>query len=427
MNAKQDISMSEKNHSLIKQRSLERFFVFILLSTILLINYLMPLNSHALIGLKEGDPPKAVTLNDLNDQEVNLNDYFGKKPVILVFWKLMKDKSFLDYSMDELVFLEHYREKYHEKHGLEIIGIYTPHDDKKIEQDEITEVKNLIKVNKISFPVLIDKGLKFFKEYGVIALPSTIMIDKSGRVKFIYPSFPIAAQQIFTEQIMDLIGMVSAAQKKDTVKMKGPGSRSERLYRYSLQMYKRGMLAQAMSPLKRSIDLDKDYPWAHNLMGVILSKRGNFDESSAEFMKAIELDQNNGPAHFNYGLLLFDNEKYKESAEYLKKSLAIDKNIFEAHFILGLLYKQKGETDIALRELETALDTFEKKGTGIVNEQSKFLMISTLYTMADLYIEKGNEAKSLDLLRKATQIALGFDRVPQKKQPYRGREFMMYE
>jgi Tfp pilus assembly protein PilF len=66
-------------------------------------------------------------------------------------------------------------------------------------------------------------------------------------------------------------------------------------------------------------------------------------------VKAIELDQNNAPAHFNYGLLLFDNEKYKESAEYLEKPLAIDKNMSEAHFTLGLLYKQKGETDIALR------------------------------------------------------------------------------
>jgi peroxiredoxin len=134
----------------------------------------------------EGAPPKGITLNDANGRTVSLTDHLGKKPIILVFWKLMKDKAFLDYSLDELVFLENYRQKYHEKHGLEIVGIYTPHDDNKIDQDEITEVQNLIKLNKISFPVLIDKGLKIFREYGVIALPSTVMIDKAGTIKFIF-------------------------------------------------------------------------------------------------------------------------------------------------------------------------------------------------------------------------------------------------
>jgi Flp pilus assembly protein TadD/peroxiredoxin len=412
----------------IVQRCAFKLLIFILMAaTLLFTEVLFHSHSHALIGLKEGDPPKAVTLNDMNGKAVNMADYFGKKPVILVFWKLMKNKAFLDYSIDELVFLEQYREKYRDKHGLEIVGIYTPHDDNKIEQDEITEVQNLIKVNKISFPVLIDKGLKIFKEYGVIALPSTIMIDKAGIIKFIYPSFPITAREVFPEQIMDLIGLVSSAKKEDEEKKKGTGSRSERLYRYALQMYKRGLFEQSVSPLKKSIELAPDYPWGHNLMGVILSKRGNFDESSAEFIKAIELDQNNGPAHFNYGLILFDNEKYKESAEYLKKSLAINKNMPEAHFILGLLNKKTGKTDIAMREFETAFDTFNKISSGAVNKQSKFLMISALYALSDLYAAQGNDKKALDSLRKAIQIALGLDSGLQKKQIYRGREFMMYE
>jgi tetratricopeptide (TPR) repeat protein len=186
-------------------------------------------------------------------------------------------------------------------------------------------------------------------------------------------------------------------------------------------MYKRGLLEQAVSPLKKSINLDPNYAWGHNLMGVILSKRGNFDESSTAFVKAIELDQNNAPAHFNYGLLLFDNEKYKESAEYLEKSLAIYKNMSEAHFILGLLYKQKGETDIALRELETAFETFEKRSPDNGNERSRSLMISTLYTMSELYSEKGNYTKALDSLRKAIQIALGLESSLQKKTDIPGK------
>jgi len=403
-----------------------KFVIFLLLITPLLTDCLIPQDSHALIGIQEGDPPKEVTLNDVNGRTVSLSNHLGKKPVILVFWKLMKNKAFLDYSLNELIFLEEYRQKYHEQTGLEIFGIYTPQDDKKVDESEITEVQNLIMVNKITFPILVDRGLIIFREYGVIALPSTIMIDRAKTIKFIYPSFPIAARQIFTEQIMELVGMVSTAKQEDTEKTKGPGSRSDRLYHYSLQMYKRGLLEQAASPLKKSITLNPDHPWAHNLMGLILSKRGNVEESSAEFAKAIELDQNNVPAHFNYGLLLFDNGKFGESAELLKKSVTLDSNMTEAHLILGLLYKQTGNTDLALSEFGTAFEKFEKRDKGAVTEQSKFLMISALYALSDLHAAQGNDKEALNALRKAAEIALGLESGG-KTGLLRSRDFMIYE
>lgn len=403
-------------------------FLLITLAVLLAIICSLPSASSALIGIKEGDPPREILLEDLSGTIHDVTDLFGKKPVILVFWELTTDKSFLNYSLDELRFLNDFYKKYHEETGLEIFGIYTPEEEKYIPAVESAAVRNLIKVNKIKFPVLIDRGFKLFREYGVIALPSTIMVDKTGKIKFIYPSFPIAAQPLFSEQIRDLVGAAGVAHKDKGLKTKGPDSHSIRLYHYSLQLYKKGLLEQALSPLRKSLALEPDFAWVHNLMGIIMWKRGNYEDAVKELDKAIKLERDNAPAHFNYGLLLFENEKFDEAEKHFNFSIALNNSMAEAHYVLGLLYKKTGRPDDALKELKTALALFEKrKITTVIFDSSAFHRISTLYTLSELYIKNGDDKQAMDLLQKAAQVALGLESVTDKEHLYRSRDLMIYE
>jgi Tfp pilus assembly protein PilF/alkyl hydroperoxide reductase subunit AhpC len=384
----------------------------------------------ALIGVKEGDAPKEFVLNDLNGATVNVGDVIGKKPVILVFWELAMSKAFLDYSMDELRFLSGFYNIHHDTSGLEIFSIYTPEEDKEIPDSEIEKVKDLIKVNKIKFPVLIDSGFKIFREYGVIALPSTIMIDKTGKITFIYPSFPLAARPLFTEKINTLIGLAETVEKKEAEKTKGKDSHSVRLYNYALQMYKHGLLEQALSPLKKSLELDPDLTSSHNLMGIVLWKRGNFEGSVEEFKHAIKLDNNNVPAQFNYGLLLFESEKYTEAEKHFRKVISLDDKLAEVHYVLGLLYKKTNREREAMEELGSALVLFEERKTASVYEiysPAAYQRISALYALSELHGRKGEAEKALDLLQKAVKITLGLEMKSEQGHLYRSRDLMIYE
>lgn len=388
---------------------------------------LFPVNASALIGIKEGDAPKEINLNDLNGQPVDITGLFGKKPVIIIFWELVSDKSFLDYSMDELRFLNDYYEKYRDRQGLEIFGIYTPVEQGDITESELAEVRNLIKSNKINFPILIDNGFKVFRDYGVIALPSTIMVGRNGKIEFIYPSFPISAQAVFSEKIPELTG-TQAARKKEDVKIKGPDSQASRLYHYALQMYKRGLLEQAVSPLKKSLSLDTENAWSHNLMGIVLWARGNFDGAVAEFNRALELDINNNAAHFNYGLMLFENDKYGDAEKHFKTALALNDNFAEAHYILGMLYKITNRHNDALKELQTSFALLEKKKSApVFLESSAYQRISTLFALSELYAQSGDQKACLELLHKAAQTALGIDSKTDKEHLYRSKDLMVYE
>lgn len=389
--------------------------------------FLMPADSGALIGLDEGDLPKEIKLKDLNGVPVNITKYFGKKPVIIVFWEKNMSKSFINYSLDVMRFLNGQYEKYHESKGLEVFGIYTPEEDKDIPPAEFDTVRSIVRMNDIKFPVLMDSGFEMFREYGVVALPSTIMIGKNGKIEFIYPSFPLSAQKIFSENVEELVGIVRPVVKA-AKEEKGADTKASRLYHYALQMYKRGLLEQALSPLKKSMALEPDVSRSHNLMGIILWKSGDFDGAVNEFKEAITIDRRNSQAHFNYGLILFENNNLNEAEKQLDISLAIDNSAAKTHYVLGVLFKKTRRPDEALKKLEKALSIYEEKDmTALVYNPASFHMVSVYYILSELYAEKGDLKTSRELLRKATKAALGINGEEGGKPVYRSEDLMIYE
>lgn len=388
---------------------------------------LMPQDSCALIGLDEGDRPKDIELKNVNGISVNVTKHFGKTPVIIVFWEQNLSKSFINYSLDVMRFMNKYYEKYHESKGLEVFGIYTPEEEYDMPATEFASVRSIIQMNNIKFPVLMDRGFKVFRDYGVVALPSTIMINKNGKIEFIYPSFPLVASKFFTENIEKLVGIARPVIEAAEVK-KAANTKARRLYHYSLQMYKKGLVEQARSPLNKSIALESDETRSHNLMGIILWKSGSFDGAVNEFKKAIKIDRRNSQAHFNYGLILFENNMLNEAEKQLDISLAIDNSLAETHYVLGMLYKKKNRPDEALKELEQALWAYEEKDmAALVYDPVSFHRISVYYVLSELYAEKGDVKTSRELLRKATRAALGIDGEEGRKPVYRSEDLMIYE
>ncbi|MBI4681927.1 MAG: tetratricopeptide repeat protein, partial [Nitrospirae bacterium] len=247
-------------------------------------------------------------------------------------------------------------------------------------------------------------------------------------IKFIYPSFPLASQPLFTEEIKGLIGLAMPAPDMEAKNADGPGSHSDRLYSYAHQMYKRGLVEQALSPLKKSLQMAPEYAPSHNLMGIILWKSGSFKDAVDEFDLAIKLDQNSTHAHFNYGLLLLENEEYDKAEAHIKAAISINGNLAEAHYVLGMIYKKRKQVGDALKELEEALTLFDKKKkTPAIYEPSDYNRISVLYSLSKLYAENGDYKKALDLLIKATQVSLGLEDKEETDHLHRSGDLMIYE
>ena len=138
-------------------------YAFIILT--LVFQLALPCNS---LAEKTGEMAPEFSLDDIHGKPHSLSDYRGSI-VILNFWA-----TWCPECVTEMPSLNALYEKYRGM-GLVVLGIAA--DRKK------DTVVDLLKKTPVSYPLLLDtKGGVFIRQYIVIGLPTTVIIDRSGRV-----------------------------------------------------------------------------------------------------------------------------------------------------------------------------------------------------------------------------------------------------
>jgi serine/threonine-protein kinase len=123
--------------------------------------------------------------------------------------------------------------------------------------------------------------------------------------------------------------------------------------------------ATAEREYKRAIELNPNYPIAHQWYAVYLMSAGRFDEALAQNRRAQELDPLSLPINMTLGWVLLNARQYDQSVEQLRKTLEMDPNFMLAHHRLGLVYEQKGKYDEAIAEFRQVLNLSAGKPLGI--------------------------------------------------------------
>ena len=116
---------------------------------------------------------------------------------------------------------------------------------------------------------------------------------------------------------------------------------------------------------KRAIEINPNYPTAHQWYAVYLMSAGRHDEALAENRRAQELDPLSIPINMTLGWVLLNARKYDQSAEQLLKTLEMDQNFALAHHRLGLVYEQQGKYDDAIAEFKRVVNLLPGKPLGI--------------------------------------------------------------
>ncbi|TAN44760.1 MAG: TlpA family protein disulfide reductase [Nitrospirae bacterium] len=135
------------------------------------IVYVLILNgcSGEKVHLKIGDAAPKAVLQDLTGSNVSLPDGFKGKLVVLRFWA-----DWCKSCEIEMPALDRVYKGYAGK-GIVILAINVG-QTKEIAGDFARKLE-------LSYPVLLDPGSKTAKNYGVVGLPTTIIIDRDGRLK----------------------------------------------------------------------------------------------------------------------------------------------------------------------------------------------------------------------------------------------------
>ncbi|MFQ5849876.1 MAG: redoxin domain-containing protein [Candidatus Binatia bacterium] len=345
-------------------------------------------------------------LKDLQGREIALADQRDVNVAVVVFWA-----TWSDHSASVLERLE----RLYRKHGKDKLSVLAVNVEKQLlTPADLKEMKKMVRHLDITFPVLIDEGLRVFRQYGVVAVPSTVVVDREGVIRGEMAAFPLAGR----EELFELIEAM--AEEREVAKRKvklgdQPVARAVRYYNLARAMGGRGMTDAMEEKLKKSIASDPNFVLPLILLArlyreqaeteemieyqgstfVTASFRAERDrllkEASLLVEKALKLSSQSSPVLTEAALVLLSEGKRQMAKERLLEAIKRDPSYTPAHFSLAGLLVREGMVKEGEAELRKALRLNPLRYQGY-------------YIMARAYEERGMEKEAVKAYKKVYQI-----------------------
>jgi peroxiredoxin len=135
-------------------------------------------------------PAPAFTLTALTGQQAALSQYKGQV-VMVNFWA-----TWCGPCQQEMPLLDQMYKKY-KPMGFTLIGISVDKTD--------APVKDLMARKPVSFPVLLDPANQVSKAYHVDEMPSSVIIDRKGEIRYIHRGYRPGDENEYQDRIRQLI------------------------------------------------------------------------------------------------------------------------------------------------------------------------------------------------------------------------------
>lgn len=138
----------------------------------------------------DSGPAPAFSLTSLSGEQAALSQYKGQV-VMVNFWA-----TWCGPCQQEMPLLDQMYKKY-KPAGFTLIGVNV---DK-----EAPAVKELLARRPVSFPVLLDPANQVSKAYHVDEMPSSVIIDRKGAIRYIHRGYKPGDENDYQDRIRQLI------------------------------------------------------------------------------------------------------------------------------------------------------------------------------------------------------------------------------
>jgi peroxiredoxin len=135
-------------------------------------------------------PAPDFTLKSLSGKNLKLSEYRGNV-VLLNFWA-----SWCGPCREEMPLLNYLHNRY-EAVGFVVLGVNVE------EQSEMA--RSYIVDRPVDFPILLDNTNEVSKLYKVIAMPSTVLIDRNGNMRYLHQGFKAGDEKKYKKLVKKLV------------------------------------------------------------------------------------------------------------------------------------------------------------------------------------------------------------------------------
>jgi peroxiredoxin len=137
-----------------------------------------------------GGPAPDFTLRTMEGRNLRLQEQRGR--VVLVnFWA-----TWCGPCRQEMPLLNQIYQKYHAS-GFELLGVNV--------DDDTRNAQAVAAKLGVNFPVLLDSEKKVSRLYDLNSMPSTVLIDRDGKVRYVHRGYSSGYEALYEKQIRELL------------------------------------------------------------------------------------------------------------------------------------------------------------------------------------------------------------------------------
>jgi len=252
---------------------------------------LLPAPAPAFKRTAVGETLKPFRLDTPQGDPLPIPEARGAKATLVVFWATWNPRS--------AQLLEDLQTLYSEQgqNGLQIVAVNA--ERAEWEPATLAAVNGMVAERGLRYPVVLDRNLAVYNDYGAVAMPSVLLADAEGRIVALQEGYPTAARLDLREQALMALGLREPTPADGIAHADAPHTdpKVRRQVEMGRLLLERRRPARAVKVLEQAIQEDPTYPEAYRILAQVLDALGRGAEAAAARDKVAALTTASGHAN----------------------------------------------------------------------------------------------------------------------------------
>lgn len=218
----------------------------------------------------------------------------------------------------------------------------------------------------ISAPLAFDAEHEFFGRIGLIVFPTTIVIDKEGRLSHVLSLHGGEYKRSLDAYIRHTLGEITDAQLEERLSAKSsetasPKSAASAHRGLARSLREKGRFDAAKAELTKALEQDPSNREVMLDLADLAITMNDLDGADATIDRMLADQPDDRRAKELKGIVLFSRGKVDDAEKALTESLNLNPSPERAHYYLGRIAEEKGDAPSALKHYREALRRFIKE------------------------------------------------------------------
>jgi hypothetical protein len=199
--------------------------------------------------------------------------------------------------------------------------------------------------------VVHDVERSVYGAYGVVVQPSTVVIDREGRVVHAMPGLGPRYDDVVLDAVLFAAGEISSERFAATLDPESAGpdaerrTRAERIARLAVRLRRRGLDEMAEAEFRAALEVDPNTAIARIGLGDLLLEREALDEAEAQYRAALAVRPRSLEATLGLAAVYVHRggSGLVEGEALIRRVIERSPRRARAHYLLGMVLESQGD------------------------------------------------------------------------------------